>query len=47
MNIFGETVLFNTSFEVEGEIIKIYISNLAPSIYFIRIGDKFEKFVKF
>jgi hypothetical protein len=27
-------------------IIKIDISNLAPGVYFVRIGNKFEKFVK-
>jgi hypothetical protein len=30
-----------------GGVIRIDISNLAPGVYFIKIGDKFEKFVKY
>jgi hypothetical protein len=29
-----------------GGVFKIDVSNLAPGVYFIKIGDKFEKFVK-
>jgi hypothetical protein len=29
-----------------GGVFKIDVSNLAPGVYFIRIGDKFEKFMK-
>jgi hypothetical protein len=31
---------------LEGRGLKIDISNLAPGVYFIRIGDRFEKFIK-
>ena len=31
---------------LEGRGLKIDISNLSPGVYFIKIGDKFEKFVK-
>jgi hypothetical protein len=50
-NIFGEnTTPSNLAglpplLSKEG-IIKINVSNLAPGVYFIRIGDKFEKFIK-
>jgi hypothetical protein len=29
-----------------GGVFKIDVSNLTPGVYFIKIGDKFEKFVK-
>jgi hypothetical protein len=49
-NIFGEvTTLSNPSLTLpvgEGTR-KIDISNLAPGVYFVRIGDRFEKFVKY
>jgi hypothetical protein len=44
-NVFGEK---NPTLALpvgEGEV-RIDISNLAPGVYFIRIGDKFEKFIK-
>jgi aminopeptidase N len=50
-NIFGEkTTLSNLSglppiLAKEG-IFRIDISNLVPGVYFVKIGDKFEKFVK-
>jgi hypothetical protein len=31
---------------LEGRGLKIDISNLAQGVYFIRVGDRFEKFVK-
>ena len=48
-NIFGEKIstpsLLRNATPQEGNI-KIDISNVAPGVYFIKIGDKFEKFVK-
>ncbi len=50
-NIFGErTTPSNltglTPLLAKEGIIKIDISNLAPGVYFVRVGDRFEKFVK-
>jgi hypothetical protein len=49
-NILGESVTttppIRHTFELEGEKIRIDISNLVPGVYFIRIDDKFEKFIK-
>ncbi len=48
-NIFGEKESTPSSLRdatpQEGNL-RIDVSNLAPGVYFIRIGDKFEKFIK-
>ena len=48
-NIFGEKESTSVNFvdtSASGGHLRIDISNLAPGVYFIKIGDKFEKFVK-
>ncbi len=49
-NVFGEEVSttppFGHPFELEGEVLKIDVSILPAGVYFVRIGEKVEKFVK-
>jgi hypothetical protein len=51
-NIFGEKITTpsnlsgSTPLLAKEGIVKIDVSNLVPGIYFVKVGDKFEKFVK-
>lgn len=42
---FGQKYILNFINTNEG--LKIDVSNLSPGVYFIKIGDKVEKFVKY
>ena len=48
-NIFGEKISTPSAFQAatpqEGNF-KIDVSNLPAGVYFVKIGDKFEKFIK-
>jgi hypothetical protein len=48
-NVFGEMESTSVNFvdtSASGGHLRIDVSNFAPGVYFIRIGDRFEKFVK-
>jgi hypothetical protein len=43
-NLFGEIVISSTS---DSGGYKIDISGLAAGVYFVRVGDKVQKFIKY
>ena len=46
MNIFGQTLISNSTQYSNGENIRVNISALPQGMYLVRIGDKITKFVK-
>ncbi|PKL86233.1 MAG: hypothetical protein CVV22_03480 [Ignavibacteriae bacterium HGW-Ignavibacteriae-1] len=46
LNMLGECVRNLTPTLSEGEGVRIDVSSLAPGMYFIRIGNKVQKFIK-
>ena len=45
-NVFGQNCDLTPVFSTSGEGVRIDVSGLAPGMYFVRIGDKWGKFVK-
>ena len=46
LNLFGQNVNLTPALSIHGEGVKLDVSDLAPGVYFVRIGDKVQKFVK-
>jgi len=47
-NVFGEEVVNLTpALSIHGEGVKLDVSSLSPGVYFVKVGDKTIKFVKY